>query len=316
MSLHGILNFQKIKSLSIKRSKKIAYFCLAVTCIVWGTTWVGSRYAVQQKVPGLEVSYLRQFIAGSLVLLFFLFKREKMPTWPQFKWLAMVAFFMFFLNNGMATWGVNYISSGLASLIAAMFPLCMVLLDFVIYKKRDGNKLTFIGLVVGIIGVGYVFYENAFTSQPAGYGFGVMLCFIAMLGWALGSLFIARNKYAMNPYYAAGWQMFLASIMIFLMSEITGNHIPVSQVPARVWEDISFLSIGGSILTFIAFIYSLKHLPPAIASLYAYINPMVAMLVGAEVLHEALTTNLIIGAVITLAGVYLVNYSLRKEPTD
>ncbi len=222
---------------------------------------------------------------------------------------------MFFINNGLATWGVNYISSGLASLIAALYPLCMLLLDLVIYKKRDGNKLTLAGLFIGIIGVGYVFYENAFTAQPAGYAFGIVLCFVAVLGWALGSLLIVRNKYEMNPYYALGWQMFLASMMIFLMAEITGNHIPISQVPTRVWEDISFLSIAGSIFTFIAFIYALKHLAPAIASIYAYINPIVAMLVGAAFLHEPLTINLIIGSLITLAGVYLVNYSLRKEPT-
>lgn len=214
----------------------------------------------------------------------------------------------------MATWGVNFISSGLASLITALCPLCILVLDWVIFKKKEGNKLTIAGLIIGIVGVGYVFYQNAFKSQPPGYSFGILLCFIAMFGWSLGSLLIARNRHDLNPYYAVGWQMLLASVMIFLTAQITGNHIPLNQVPLKVWEDIGFLSIVGSIFTFIAFIYTLKHLLPTVASLYAYINPIVAMLVGAALLHEELTVNLIIGSVITLTGVFLVNYSLRKEP--
>ncbi len=239
-----------------------------------------------------------------------------MPTWQQFKWLLMVAFFMFFLNNGMGTWSVHYISSGLGALITALYPICMVLLDFLLYKKSDGNRLTFIGLLVGIVGVVFVLYENAFGPHPDGYMFGVVICFIGVLGWSLGSLLVARNKFAMDPYYAVGWQMFLGSIMIFILALATGNTESFAKIPFTVWEDLSFLSVIGSILTMMAFIYTLKHLPAAVASIYAYINPIVAMLAGAELLHEALTINLLIGSVITLIGVYLVNYSLRKEQIE
>lgn len=259
---------------------------------------------------------MRQCMSGSLILIFFLLKGAKLPTWPQFKWLLMVGFFMFFLNNGMGTWSVHYISGGLGALISALYPICMILLDLAIFKKHDGNKLTFAGLLTGIVGVVFVLYEDAFGTHPPGYMFGVVICFVGVLGWSLGSLLILRNKLDMNPYYAMGWQMFLGSIMIFLLAAITGNNEPISQVPLAVWGDLSFLAVVGSIITFIAFIYSLKHLPPAVASIYAYINPIVAMLAGAEFLHEALTINLLIGSLITIAGVYLVNYSLRKEEID
>jgi len=294
-----------------KTNNKAAYLSLAVTSTVWGTTWVCSRYAVEY-IPGLQVSYLRQFFGGSLLLIFFFLKGEKLPTWQQFKWLFVVSIFMFVLNNGLATWSVKYISSGLASLIAALCPIFIVLLEMIFFKKSNTTLLTFIGLLVGIAGVIFVFYENAFQKQPPGYIFGVTICLVAVLAWSLGSLLITRNKFKMNSYYAMGWQMFLASFMIFLMAKATNNNIPLSSIPLNVWEAISYLVIVGSIIAFIAFIYSIKHLPPAVASLYAYINPIVAMLVGAEVLHEAITFNLVIGSIITLAGVYLVNYSLRK----
>lgn len=293
-------------------SKRNAYFALAATSLIWGTTWVASRIGVQY-VPGLELSYIRQFIAGSVLLAFFFIKGEKLPTWPQFRWLFILSIFMFVLANGLSTWSVKYISSGLASLISALYPLCVVIIEMLLFKKNNNTPLTFIGLFVGIAGVAVVFYENAFHTQPEGYGIGVMLGVIAMIGWSIGTIFVARNKYRMNPYYAVGWQMFISSFLIFITAHVTGNNIPVSAIPYQTWIAIAYLIVMGSVAAFIAFIYSIKYLPPAISSLYAYINPIVAMITGAILLNEPLTFNLIIGAFITLIGVYLVNYSIKKK---
>lgn len=298
---------------SKSHNKTIAYLCLAATSIVWGFTWIGSRYGAT-KIPGLQLSYLRMFVSGSLVVSFYLLKGFKLPSLKQFGWLAMVGFFMFFLNNGLGSWSVHYISGGLAALISALYPICTVLVNMLVFKNHDANRLTFAGLLVGIIGVLFVLYQNAFGPHPDGYMFGVLICFIGVLAWSFGSLLIARNKHEMNPYYAMGWQMFIASFMICALALETGNNIPLKEIPPSVWEDIAFLAIIGSIFTFMAFIYSLRTLPPAIASIYAYINPIVAMLAGAWLLHESLTINLLIGSLITVAGVYLVNYSLRKKP--
>jgi len=293
--------------------KKKAYLALAATSLIWGTTWVASRIGVQQ-VPGLQLSYIRQFLAGSIMLIFFFIKGEKLPTWPQFRWLFVLSIFMFVLANGLSTWSVKYISSGLASLISALYPLCVVIIEMVFLKKNNNTPLTFIGLLIGIAGVAVVFYENAFHTQPDGYGLGVLLGIIAMIGWSIGTIFIARNKYQMNPYYAVGWQMFISSFIIFFMSLGTSQHIPFGEIPYQTWWAIAYLIIMGSIIAFIAFIYSIKYLPPAVSSLYAYINPIVAMITGSILLSEPLTVNLLIGACITLVGVYLVNYSIKKKP--
>jgi drug/metabolite transporter (DMT)-like permease len=291
--------------------KNKAYFALSATSIIWGTTWVASRIGVQH-VPALQVSYIRQFIAGCLLLIFFFIKGEKMPTWPQFRWLFILSIFTFVLSNGFSTWSVKYVSSGLAALISALNPLCVVIIEMIFFKKKKNNTaLTFIGLFVGIGGVAIVFYENAFHQQPEGYGVGVLLGFIAMIGWSIGTIFIARNKHQMNPYYAIGWQMLTGSFLIWLMALATGNNISFSEIPFQTWSAIVYLICMGSIAAFAAFIYTVKHLPPAIASLYAYINPIVAMITGALLLNEPLTFNLIIGALITLAGVYIVNYSIK-----
>ena len=293
-------------------SKNKAYLALTATSIIWGTTWVASRIGVED-VPGLQVSYLRQFIAGCLLLSFFFIRGEKLPTWQQFRWLFILSIFMFVLANGFSTWSVKYIPSGLASLISALAPICVVLIDLAFFKQYKNTPLTFVGLLIGFAGVAIVFYENAFHEQPEGSVHGIIYGFIAMLGWSIGTVFITRNKYNINPYYAMGWQMFLSSFMIFALAKFTNNNIPVNEVSLKTWGAIAYLIIMGSIFAFAAFIYSIKYLPTAIASLYAYINPIVAMLFGTLILDEPLTLNLLLGAVVTLVGVYIVNYSVKKE---
>lgn len=316
MEILGAKKFKSIRDLlpKSKGNKNLAYIALGATSILWGTTWVASKIAVQHT-PGLQVSYIRQLLAGTLLLFYFLIiKKEKLPTLPQFLWLLLVSFFMFVINNGFATWSVKYIPSGLAALIGALYPLFIVIIEFVIFKKRNYKPLTFLGLLLGFAGIMIVFYENTFHDHPVGYGFGILLCFIAMLCWCIGTILIARNKYQMNPYYAMGWQMFMASFLIYLMAIFTDNNIAISSIDLNTWLAIVYLVIAGSIVAFIAFLYSIKTLPPAIASLYAYINPIVAILLGSLIFpDEILSLNVLIGAIITVLGVYIVNFSLRKR---
>ena len=293
-------------------NKQKAYIALVVTCTAWGTTWVVSKIAVQ-GAPGLEVSGIRQFIAGCLMLLFFLFKRQPLPNREQFIWLLTSSLFLVVLNSGLTTWSVKYIPSGLAALIGALYPLFVVLIEMVFLKARNYNLLTFSGLITGILGITIVFYQNAFQPHPQGYIFGLILCFAGIIGWSIGTLLIARNKYEMNPYYALGWQMFIASFVILLMAKLTGNFNPLVTIPLKSWLSIGYLVVTGSLLAFIAFVYTIRHLPSALASLYAYINPIIAIIVGSFVFKEKLTMYILMGSLITLAGVYMVNQSLKKK---
>ena len=292
--------------------KQKAYASLFITCIAWGTTWVVSKIAVQ-GAPGLQVSCIRQFLAGCLLLLFFTFKKEKLPTRQQFIWLLVSSLFLVVFNSGLTTWSIKYIPSGLAALIGALYPLFVVIIEMMFLKTRNYSLLTFTGLITGIGGISLVFYENAFHDHPAGYSFGLFLCFTGIISWSIGTILIARNKYQMNPYYALGWQLFLASLMLYVFAVSTDNFIPVSIIPAKTWIGIAYLVVVGSVIAFVAFIYSIKYLPPALASLYAYINPIVAILIGSVVFNERLTLNILTGSVITLAGVYMVNLSLKKK---
>lgn len=303
---------QGIKKLD---GKARGYFALFITSTVWGTTWVVSKIGVNE-IPALQMAYIRQFIGGSCFVLFFmLYKKFKLPTAKQFRWIAVMAILMFVFANGLSTWSLKYIPTGLSALIGALYPLSVVIIERLFFKSKNMTLLTFLGLFLGIAGVGIVFYENAFNSHssPSDFVIGLSLSIIAMLAWSFGTIFITRNKANIDPYYGTGWQMLISAFMLFVMAETTQPTVPIYEVSLKVWMVILYLVVFGSIISFVAFIYSMKKLPAAISSLYAYINPLVAMVVAALVLEEKLTINILWGAIVTLIGVYLVNYSIKKS---
>lgn len=291
--------------------KHKAYTALAITSFFWGSTWVVSKIGTQY-ISGLQIAYIRQFIAGILFVGFFLIKGEKLPTLEQFKWIILLAFIMFLLANGLSTWGVKFVPSGLASLIGALYPLFAVLIETMFFKKRL-KPLTIIGLATGVAGIAVVFYENAFHTPGDNYIFGIILGLVATFSWSVGTVIISRKDFKINTYYSLGWQFIIGSAFTYILAAATKNNIPLTDLPYEVWLVILYLVLFGSVLAFVAFLYTLEKLPTTIASLYAYVNPIVAMFLGTFIFtHEKITFYLIGGTAITLAGVYIVNYSVKK----
>lgn len=302
-----------ISSKNLPKGKAGGYLALGITSIVWGTTWVASKIGVTE-IPALQMAYIRQFFGGMCFVVFFmLYKKLSFPTRKQFVWLLVMALLMFVMANGLSTWSLQYIPTGLSALVGALYPLSVVIIEAVFFKSRNMTVLTFIGLLLGITGIGIVFYENAFQHHPEGFLLGVGLSVIAMLSWSVGTIIVVRNKVKINPYYATGWQMLISSVILFVIAETTQPTIAFKNISATVWGVIAYLVVAGSLLAFIAFIYSMKKLPPAVSSLYAYMNPLVAMVTAAMVLHEKLTIYILWGAIVTLIGVFLVNYSIKRS---
>ena len=289
------------------------YIALGVTCTVWGTTWVASKIGIKE-VPALQMAYIRQFIAGICFVAYFMFyKKFPLPTAKQFSWIFVMAILMFVFANGLSTWSLKYIPTGLSALIGALYPLSVVVIEKVFFKSKQITVLTFLGLFLGLSGVGIVFYEHAFKDFNHLFLIGLSLSVIAMLSWSIGTVFLSRNKAGINPYYGTGWQMLISSVVLFIMAETTQRTVPLRHIHLETWLVIFYLVIFGSIIAFAAFIYSMRKLPAAIASLYAYCNPLVAMVLAAILLKEKITINILWGAIVTLAGVYLVNYSIKKD---
>jgi drug/metabolite transporter (DMT)-like permease len=298
-------------------SKKKAYLALSVTSIVWGTTWVASKMGIAH-LPAFELASIRQFMGGTIYVVFFLIMGEKFPTKSQFAWLIPMAFLMFVSSNGIATYGLQFITSGLAALIAALYPLSVVLIERYYFKAIKITPQTLLGLFLGLLGILFIFYKDSLQMHGTHYLLGVGLSLFAMITWSVGSIIISRNKISMNAYYSIGWQMLISAFTMGMITLFSGKYIPINEIPANTWGILAYMVLGGSVLAFVSFIYSMKNLKPAIASLYAYINPIVAIWVGSLLLNEKMSLNSIIGTISTLIGVYLVNNSLKnqKDPVE
>lgn len=276
----------------------------------WGTTWLASKEGVKH-MPALQLAAIRQFLGAAIYISFFLYKKTPWPKGKQWKTILILSVLNFVLSNGLSTWGVKYISSGLGAIIGAIFPLWIVIISF--FKGERLARLAVIGLVVSFGGVCVVFYDHLSDFLKPDFRFGILLSLIATLTWAFGSLYTKKKAASFNPYFSLGLQMLISSILLFAFTGATGTSVNIASIPAESWWAIAYLVVFGSVFTFIAFIYALQHLPAEVNSIYAYINPIIAVILGAIIYSEPLTTTIIIGGAITLIGLYIVNKSIRKK---
>ncbi|MBC7902419.1 MAG: EamA family transporter, partial [Gemmatimonadaceae bacterium] len=168
------------------------------------------------------------------------------------------------------------------------------------------------GLVLGFAGICIVFFEHLHDFLNADFSFGIALLLAATWSWAFGTLYTKEHAKTFNPYFGIGLQMFISGIFLYGIAGFSGFTIPLAEIPWQSWTSIGYLVVFGSIISFIAYLYALQHLPTEQTSLYAYINPIVAVLLGALIFGEKLTVFIAVGSLVTLAGIYLVNSAIRK----
>lgn len=294
-------------------NKALGYVALSATSILWGTTWIASKYGVRE-MTGLQLAGMRQFIAGSMIVGFFLlFRKKKLPDRSQFMQLMVMTLLMFVIANSVSTWSLHYISTGLGALIGALYPLMVVLLERFFFGRKRIPPLTVLGLLLGIAGVGIVFYDHLLEGNVRSLVLGIGMAFVATFSWSIGTILVTKNDTGLNAYYSIGWQMLISSVLVIIITWATQPIVPVNEISSAGWMSLFFLIIIGSVIAFSAFIYSMKVLPHSVASLFAYINPLVAMFLGSVMLKEKLSPHIIVGSLVTLAGVFLVNYSSRKS---
>ncbi len=292
-------------------SNKKAYLALFVVCIVWGVSWVGTKEAVRY-MPPIQMVGVRQIIAGLAYVIFFILRGDTLPKRKEWYPILFLSLLNFMISNGLATWGVKLTTAGVSAILGAIFPLWLVL----ILTLRGGSKIPFLawaGILLGFGGVCIIFYDHLKELFEPDFRFGVILGLLAALSWAFGTIYTKEFASGFDPYQSIGWQMLISGITLNIIAKLTGNVIPITEVNLYTWGAIGFLVIISSIIAFVAYLYALQKLPTGLVSIYAYINPIVAVITGSLFIRERVTFLMIIGAAITLSGVYIVNLSLRKH---
>ena len=288
-----------------------AYFALAIVCFFWGTTWLASKEAVKHVAYPLQIAGLRQLLGGLCYVIFFLAKGAAWPRGKEWGFIIVLSLLNFGLSNALSTWGVKFISAGLGSIIGSIFPLWLVIIG--LFSAEENLKPKAItGLLLGFAGICVIFYEHLGDFLNPDFRFGIFLSIASTWSWAFGTIYTKKHAVHFNPYFGLGLQMVISGGSIVAASHLTGNAIPLTTIPWQSWAAVAYLVAFGSVFSFIAYIYALQHLPTEQASLYAYINPIVAVFLGWMIFGEVLTPFIIAGVLITLYGVYLVNKTAIK----
>ncbi|MGH2553421.1 MAG: DMT family transporter, partial [Chitinophagaceae bacterium] len=209
------------------------------------------------------------------------------------------------------TWGVKYISAGLGSIMGAIFPLWLVIIGLFSVREKMPKRAIW-GLALGFGGVCIIFYDHLHDFLIADFRFGILLSLIATWTWAFATLYTKKQAAHFNPYFSLGLQMLISGITLFTFTNITGNAIPLTQIAWQSWVAIGYLILFGSLIAFICYLYALQNLPTGQASVYAYINPIVAVFCGWLFFNEKITIYITVGGLVTLLGVYLVNKAFRS----
>ena len=290
-----------------------AYLALLFICIAWGTTYLAIRLAVL-AFPAFLLAAIRQFISGVIIIgiAYFLNKKVDLSK-TNLRHQALVGFLLITAGNGLVSWGEKYVPSGVAALICSLMPICAVIINLIISKKDKLNATIVFGMLLGLVGVALIFKDDVAALSDKRYLTGIIVTFIATTSWSLGSVINKKKQNQINPTFNAGLQVTFGGLFLFICSPFIDDYTKVDFFNKEFIYPLIYLIVFGSVLAYTAYMYALKELPVGIVTLYAYVNPLVAVVLGYFWLNEKLTGYTILAFVAIVSGVYIVNYGYKRQ---
>lgn len=291
-----------------------AYLALFTICIVWGTTYLAMLIGVS-SFPAFLFSGLRHFIAGLIIWLSLpLLKRKISLTRQDIVKQVIPGVLMLALGNGTIGWAEKYIPSGLAALIVSIMPVYVVLINFVTGKGKGSlNGKIIFGLLLGCAGIVLIFKDNLTDLTDTKYLMGVLVTFAASLSWAAGTVYMKNSGATTDSYVNTAIQLSSGGLVLLLSSPFLDDLGQLAHIePKSLWA-LAYLILFGSLLSFLCYIYAVKNLPVGLVSIYAYINPFIAVSLGFVWNQEKVTWITIIAFFTTLSGVFWINRGYKNK---
>ena len=294
------------------KEKRKAYIALALVSFFWGTTYLAAKISAAH-IPGLFVAGVRQFVSGTILVGYFLSIGYKLPDKRSFLKIAIQGVLLLCISQGLLTWSLEFIDSGIAAIIAGLVPMLVALFSILLLRFARFTPLMIVGLVIGFGGIITIFYEHFAQLVNSEYALGIGLALTATTSWAFGTVFASRYKPKTEIMFSVGWQLLIAGCIMLVVCGISGKYTNLMEAHADALWALLYLVLIGSLLTYSAYVFAVSKLPPTQVSVYAYINPIVAIFLGWLVLHESMSINVVTGTAITLGGVWLVNREFKKQ---
>lgn len=283
-------------------------FAVITVAIVWGTTFLGIRIAVE-TIPGWFVAGIRQFLAGIIMLILLLSQNQlKWIGWKNYRNQLIFALLMLVMANGLTTVAEENVTSSLASLISSSVPILVFLASVALGLQKFSFR-ALIGVLLCFSGILFIFWNGLEDLANPKYRLGVIIMFCAVIGWASGIIFtkkmnIETKNISLNLFYQFISAGILQIIFGFLFTkEYNFENWSFASISATV-----YLAVFGSVITFFCFNYALTKISPVQISILSYINTIIAILLGWLVLGEEISLKFIIATILIILGVFIINY--------
>ena len=291
-----------------------AYLALLTICIVWGTTYLVMLIGVA-SFPAFLFSGIRHFTAGLIIWLSLPFLKRKVNlTRKDIINQVVPGVLMLALGNGTIGWAEKYIPSGLAALIVSIMPVYVVLINFVTGKgKGTLNSKIIFGLLLGCVGIVLIFRDNLSDLTDTRYLIGVLVTFAASLSWAIGTIFMKRNSANTDSYVNTAVQLTSGGIALLISSPFLDDLSQLQHIKAESLWALGYLIVFGSLLSFLCYTYAVKKLPVGLVSIYAYVNPLIAVSLGFALNNEKVTPITVIAFITTITGVFWINRGYKNN---
>ena len=287
------------------QSQRKAYIGLAAICLIWGTTFFAMKVGVRVYPPLLLVA-IRQSLAGIILWIIGKLGKFPHPKKKDFISILIMGCFMVIIPTVLIPLQLKYIPSGLLALISSIVPLFVVLINIIFRKSADVTLLTVIGVLFGFVGMIFLFNDNMLEFANPDYLMGFIFAIIGSLSASIGLVYSATNSNKIHPVYTAAYQYLVSSIPIFLLSFLFEDmqHIDFFSQSTLA---LIYVTIMGSVIALPAYLYALSKLPTTVVSVYAFVNPIIAVVIGAILLHEKVDQNIFIAAACIIGGLYIIN---------
>ena len=297
--------------MNINNSKLLVVLAFFAIYVIWGSTYLFNKIAVTE-LPPFFLASIRFISAGFLIMIIAKFLKFKIAiTKKQFINTLIAGFLFLVYGNGVFVWALKYVDSGFAALLASTQPLFVLFLMRLIDRKPMQKK-SIIGVLLGLLGM-YLLVSQKNIATSEGSALGIFMIFTCVLSWSYGSVFVSKADLPKNFFVSTGYQMLTAGTILFfgslLFKETWVSPLDWSE---DVQLSMAFLIFFGGIVAFTSFNYLLKNVSTEKVATSAYINPIIAMLLGWYVLDERLSLQSIIASAVLLTGVYFINSRKRR----
>ena len=281
------------------------WFALAAVYLIWGSTYLAIRFALEGGFPPFLLGGIRFVIAGSLMFAFLRWRGMPAPTRAQWGNAAIMGVLLLLLGNGMVNLAETKVSSGLAAVAVASAPLWMGV--FAALRGQHPSRIEWVGLGIGFLGVVWL---NAGSSLSASK-LGMLALLVATLAWSFGSIW-SRGRDLPSPFMASAAQMLCGGVAMCIVGALAGERFD-GMPTAHGLAAFAYLIVFGSIIGFSAYIWLLHHVRPALAGSYAYVNPAIAVVLGAWLAHERFGMHELLAMGVILSGVVAITLAKARK---